>query len=258
MHVCAEEWRSDSFNFWSFDRSADELLGREFVMSVEAEESDAEQLLLEVLTRLQRIIGRRNDSSSIESFDRLLARHEAMHDRTKPLVVADLDHSRDVWQWTLRLDPQASFELQAAALFHDIERLRSEADARIEHLARDYQAFKNEHARAGGDLAYATLLDSGCDREKSRRVADLVATHEVRGSGDAATLGDADALSFLSFNSPGYFDYFGSEQGKKKVAYTLGRLRSESRRHLATFRLRSDVAAAVADVVREEQTVGRS
>ncbi|HEY4572453.1 MAG TPA: DUF4202 domain-containing protein, partial [Thermoanaerobaculia bacterium] len=59
-------------------------------------------------------------------------------------------------------------------------------------------------------------------------------------------LNDADALSFLSLNSAGYLDYFGPEATRRKVAYTLRRLRPEGRQYLDGLRLRPAVAAAVA------------
>ena len=58
-------------------------------------------------------------------------------------------------------------------------------------------------------------------------------------------LNDADALSFFSLNSVGYLDYFGPEQTRKKVAYSLSRLRPDARRYLAGLRLPSAVAAAI-------------
>jgi hypothetical protein len=113
----------------------------------------AGRAVVEILTRYQRLTPRRNAASSPPWFTRALAVHRAMHDPRKPLVLADLDHAIDTWQWTLRLDPEAGAAVQLAALFHDIERLWSEADRRVEHLAPDYQAFKDEHARAGAPSA---------------------------------------------------------------------------------------------------------
>src|SRR5205814_582070 len=82
-------------------------------------------------------------------FDKVLARHCELHDMNKPLVAADFDHARDTWRWVLRLAPHASLAVQVAALFHDVERLASESEARIEHRAADYEAFKKAHAAAG-------------------------------------------------------------------------------------------------------------
>lgn len=203
---------------------------------------DAGAIACEVLTRFQRFVERRNAASRTAVFDAVLAAHRRMHDVTKPLVKADLDHALDAWQWLLRLAPQASLAVQLAALFHDIERLESEADRRVEQHAPDYQAFKDAHARRGGDVAYDVLVSAGVDRTTALRTRAIVATHERRGADpDVDLLNDADALSFFSLNSAGYADYFGPAQTRKKVAYTLGRLGPSARARLAGVRLRSDV-----------------
>jgi hypothetical protein len=199
---------------------------------------------MEVLNRCQRAIGRRNRHSHGQLFDRVLRRHRALHDLDKPLVRADYNHAVDVWQWMLRLDGSASLAAQLAALFHDIERLASEADVRIEHLAPDYQDFKDAHARAGAATTRQILLDAGVPTAVCDRVTELVAAHERQSADpEVALLNDADALSFFSLNSSGYADYYGPEQTKKKVAYTLARMRDAARAKLASVRLRADVAA---------------
>jgi hypothetical protein len=196
---------------------------------------------------------RRNAASRNALFDRTLAEHRALHDLAKPLVRADFNHALDVWQWVLRLAPGVDLTLQIAALFHDVERLTSEADARIEHQAPDYQAFKNAHARQSATLADAALQRAGVDEETRRGISRLIAGHEqppVAGdpqAEDLALLNDADALSFLSLNSPGYLDYFGPAQTRRKVAYTVRRLAASTRRYITGMRLLPQIAAAVAD-----------
>jgi hypothetical protein len=200
---------------------------------------------LEIATRYQRWFWRRNESSLGARFDAVLEKHRAMHDLGRPLVKADYEHALDTWQWVLRLCAVASLELQLAALLHDIERLESEADVRVEHRAADYQSFKDAHAARGGELAYRLLRRADIDEETSARVREMVARHERRSD---AVLSDADALSFFSLNSPGYLAYFGSEQTRRKVAYTLGRLGDEARRALEHVRLCPVIAALVAEV----------
>jgi hypothetical protein len=184
-------------------------------------------------------VGRRNAASATPLFDRVLERHRAHHDLGKPLVRADWAHAVDVWQWVIRLDPEAGLAVQLAALFHDVERLVSEADVRVEHRADDYQAFKDEHARRGAEMADQALTAAGVDARTRDQTARLIAGHE-RG---LSLLSDADALSFFSLNSPGYRDYFGPEATRKKIAWTLARLRPEARERLETVRLRPDIAA---------------
>ena len=90
------------------------------------------------------------------------------------------------------------------------------------------------------------------DPETAASAARLIAGHErppTAGDPDAAglaLLNDADALSFFSLNSVGYLDYSGPEPTRRKVAWTLRRLRPAARRHLAGMRLVPEIAAAVA------------
>src|SRR5436305_48053 len=93
------------------------------------------------------------------------------------------------------------------------------------------------------------------------RAARLIAGHErppAPGDPDAAglaLLNDADALSFFSLNSVGYLDYFGPEPTRRKVAWTLRRLRPAARRHLAGMRLVPEVRSALAELEAPEEDV---
>lgn len=246
-HLSASEWDRPDFDSFRFDYAVDEVAARPpFTLRIADDRGERAQFPLEVLNRCQRLIDRRNGHSHGQQFDRILRRHRELHDLAKPLVRADYNHALDVWQWVLRLDGSASLALQLAALFHDIERLVSEPDRRIEHLAANYQSFKDAHARAGAEMTRELLAKAGVAEPVRDRVAFLVDGHE-RASHDAevALLNDADALSFFSLNSSGYADYFGPEQTRKKVAYSWNRLRPESRAKLATVRLRPDVEELV-------------
>lgn len=247
-HLHARDWRRADFDLWTFDCSVDALAAEPFILSVAATTGD-EDVPLEVLNRCQRHVRRRNRHSQNATFSRVLRAHAALHDLDKPLVRADYNHALDVWQWTLRLDGDASCAVQTAALFHDVERLVSEADARVEHLAADYQQFKDAHARAGAVMADRVLAEAGVDASLRNEVAELIASHERRDGGPGvATLNDADALSFFCLNSPGYLDYFGPEQTRQKLAYTWNRMGAAARTRMRGIRLRPDVRALMEEV----------
>jgi hypothetical protein len=183
-----------------------------------------------VALRYQRLWPRTNALSGGHAFARVLAAHRELHDCRLPLVRADHEHALDVWQWVLRLAPDASFALQVAALFHDIERLSTEARARVEQHAPDYLAFKLAHADRGSVLTCRALLGL-CDPPVLARVRELVARHEQPDQDlDLQTLNDADALSFFSLNSAGFLAYFGEPHTEHKVRYTLLRMRSTAAR----------------------------
>jgi hypothetical protein len=243
--IDARAWTSPSANFFEFDSAVLDTDPTALIIAGPAELLP--QVALEVLTRYQSLQDRRNASSRTPQFDALLALHRDMHPLSKPLVRADFAHALDTWQWTLRLAHQASFEVQSAALFHDVERLVSECDARIEQHATDYQGFKDAHARAGSAVLLEVLGAVGVEPSRAVRACWLVAHHE-RQSGDEelALLNDADALSFFSLNAFGYLNYFGRAQTKMKVAYTLARLRPHARARLREVRLPGPVREMLA------------
>ncbi|MBC7171835.1 MAG: DUF4202 family protein [Polyangiaceae bacterium] len=200
----------------------------------------------QILTRYQWLVSRRNAQSANGHFDELLAIHASLHDMEKPLVRADRIHALDTWQWTLRLDPSAGIAVQIAALFHDIERLVSEPDRRVEQHALDYRNFKRAHARGSANMLREVVGSTKTPSEVLERAARLVVTHEERGDDpDLRLLNDADALSFFSRNSDGFLRYYGEAHTRAKVRFTLGRLGRSARKRLARIRLRPEIARLI-------------
>lgn len=254
VDVDAGSWCRGAVDLYHLDHRVDALADQGLV-TVHVTGEGALRAAPEVLTRCQRWVGRRNARSRDPGFDQVLALHRRLHDRDrglqKPLVRADYNHSLDVWQWLLRLCPEAGAAVQIAALFHDIERLASEADARIEHQAigaGGYDAFKHAHARGGARMAHDALGTIGLGDDVRARVAHLIEQHERRhdpGDPELAALGDADGLSFFSLNSAGFLDYYGLAHTRHKIAWTLARLGVRARLCLPRVRLRPDVARLV-------------
>ncbi len=261
-------WNDTSRDFPPFDAHVEDLARHgPATIVLRGEAVECLRASHEMLTRWQRLLDRRSGESRTRAFDELLGRFRSMHDMEKPLAVADHRHAIDTWQWVLRLAPDAPGSLQIAALLHDVERLESESDARVEHLRPDYAAFKRSHAHRGAQIASALARECGFDEGTCERVGDLVRHHETSGEdADLALLNDADALSFFSQNSSGYLDYFGPDQTRRKIAYTLGRMRGPARSRLGRrvsgaagvwsepegIRLRADVAA----LLREHRAKG--
>ena len=247
VSVDLRAWHAGEVDFYWVDAQADALAERGLV-PVEAAGEAASRL--ELLTRCQRWIGRRNQHSQTTWFDALLQFHRSMHDRARPLVRADHNHALDAWQWLLRLDPDASAAVQVAALFHDVERLRSEADSRFEHLAEEYDAFKRRHAEQGGQIMREVLSGSPVPAEIARRAVKLVSCGDRLpdvlgdgvGDGELELLEDADCLSFFSLNSPGFLDYYGASHTTRKISWTMRRLSLRACAFLPSIRLRPDVA----------------
>jgi hypothetical protein len=262
LRLDADAWRQEDFDLLGFDDLVWQrttpfgachvcLFTRD---AQRAEELGGRRLLnvtRQVVTRLQRFLRWRNVASATPTFARALALLDRLHDRGKPLVAADHAHALDTWRWTLRLERDASLAVQLAALFHDVERLASEADVRVEQHAADYPAFKAAHARAGARVVLDLMIGIGASADEARRAAALVAAHEGGAPPDRETalLANADALSFFSLNASGFLRYYGPAHTRRKVAYTLARLDAQGRRELARVKLSGAIRRLVDEAV---------
>jgi hypothetical protein len=107
-------------------------------------------------------------------------------------------HLERTLAWTIELDPDASEEVQIAALGHDMERAFPEGSPRWE-AARGWQdplydiAHTERSARFVGDF----LRDHGVPEPSVREVVRLILAHESGGWHDADVIQAADSLSFL-------------------------------------------------------------
>jgi hypothetical protein len=148
----------------------------------------------------------------------------------------------------LRLSSDASPALQIAALFHDIERLQSEADVRSEYLASDYARFKREHAVEGAAQLSSLLADLDLPAALLGRAQELVARHEQPcDDTELRLLNNADSLSFFALNSAGFLAYYGPEHTRTKVAYTWERMQPSARAMLSEVRLEAPLRCMLDD-----------
>lgn len=284
VRLDARDWNRGAIDPLRLDERVDRLAaGGPFHLVLAGAPGELRRARGEVALRCQRWKGRRNRASMGEGFGRVLRRHRAIHDLDRPLVRADYRHALDTWQWVLRLEPGASLAVQIAALFHDVERLASEADARPESGADGdgeggYGTYKARHARASATAAREALAELPVPPGTARAAVELIAAHDRPGGveglarqrsgrpgqGELALLEDADALSFLTLNALGYRGYHGPERAARKTAWTLRRLSSRGWRHLGGASLDPGVAALVrrateeAVLPREEEGSGEA
>jgi hypothetical protein len=225
-------WRG-SFDFSRFDEIIEQCRP---VGTIAVRGDDSVGVACEMLTRYQRFIVRRNEASSTGVFDDVLTLHATLYDSG---LEVELAHALDTWQWTLRLDPDASLAVQVAALFHDVERLDKDARERMEHRAPERGVDKGPPSAAS--LRAASLLEeAGLFAGAIAQVEEILAGAEPRAR-EVSTLDEADALSFLSLESSPYADHFGLAQTRRKVTHTIGRLGPRAREKVALLRLRPDI-----------------
>lgn len=194
--VDSRDWLS-STDVRAFDAAV--LASPSDTISVRGPRGGVEAAAAEVLTRYQRLLGRRNRASRAPVFDAVLRAHGALDPRERALGL-------DAWQWALRLAPDASLAAQIAALFH----------------------------RADEDTCARALRAAGVDEVVARRVAGIL---DGGGDGDAVTARDATALAFLSLESAECFDAHGAAAARRAIARTSAALGRAARAKLVFLRL---------------------
>jgi hypothetical protein len=135
----------------------------------------------------------------------------------------DRIHSIHTRKWVLRLKPNASIELQIAALGHDIDRTNDLRRIRSENY-EDYEEYKKEHALLSAEILGDELIKHGIDLELVDKVKRIVEKHEVGGDEESDILKVADSLSFFEDNIELYYRTRGRDRTKFKIKFMYERL----------------------------------
>ena len=219
--------------------AARELPPPDSVVVVAENPEEGARLGLQLLTRYQHRIARRNTASGAPEFDQVLRRHRHLHDLSQLFVRADYVHALDTWQWVLRLEPEASLPLQIAALFHDVERPIVEPASRSEPVGPSYQALKDAHARAGARLTRLWLSNLDLDPRSLRAAELLIEAHERPATTrEQGILNQADALSFISRGT----EFYPASLLSWRLRRATGRLEREGLERLPLIRCAPEVS----------------
>jgi hypothetical protein len=131
-------------------------------------------------------------------------------------------HSQSVWQWVLKLRPDADIALQIAALGHDID--RSFEDYRIMKAKfATYDEYKKEHALLSAKITCDILKKHNFDQATIDKVKNLIENHEVGGEGDVEVLKEADSITFFS-SLPHYRQTHTQKETTDKIKFMYNRL----------------------------------
>ncbi len=160
-------------------------------------------------------------------------KHDLLPILARSPVPEDRAHALNVLAWVKRLQPDADFALQVAALCHDIE--RADEYKRIRRADFDsYDAFKQAHARRSADVADMFLRSYPLPGDVRSRIYFLIANHEfgVPGDNELSVLKDADSLSFFEVNLPAYFQREGTRETLARLQWGFNRLSDNARQLL--------------------------
>jgi hypothetical protein len=254
--ITCEEWLDPAADLLQFDerlQAAEKRTqpGNSFLLSVSGPRTILREVSKQVFTRYQRLFQRRNRHSRSNLFTSVLARHRELQRLAPPAHSAEFDHALDIWQWVLRLHPEASDALQVAALFHHIASPADGGDLHSEDTTEARRTIQRPGWEANVEMLGRCLAELQLPREPVERAARLISGQDPADDGELDILANARALSFLAVNSSAFLRRYGVDRAASKVGIMVRRMNEQVRGLLPGIRLDPRVHELVLEALRD-------
>jgi hypothetical protein len=142
-------------------------------------------------------------------------------------IKEELNHSRLVLKWLLKLKPDADEALKIAAISHDIDRAITKITEKDLEDYSKIDEFKKQHALRSARFISEILKKHDYSNDFIEKVKHLVENHEIGGDMETNFLTDADSLAYFEYNIPFYLIRNGKERTKEKIKFMYKRLSFE-------------------------------
>jgi len=154
-------------------------------------------------------------------------------------IEEDPKHSILTRKWLLKICPDASEDMQIAALAHDIERA---VPPRIRGIpGENYDQTKQRHAKRSADIAAKIMEEIGFIKEDIAKVKHLIENHEVGGDKESDYLRDADSIAYFEYNVNLYFKRNGAEKTKDKIMFMFGRCSERAKKMIQQIDFKPEI-----------------
>lgn len=152
-------------------------------------------------------------------------------------IATDPAHSVNTYEWLLKLDQNASEELQIAALAHDIDRAIDPSV--VQKKDESYDSYKVRHALRSSKLIADLMIKHGYSKNSIEKTSLLVKNHEVGGDKDMNTLADADSISYFDTNIDWYYGVKGPEKTKNKIIFMYQRVSPRAKKIIGSLKFKN-------------------
>lgn len=152
-------------------------------------------------------------------------------------LATDPAHSQNTYEWLMKLDDNASEELQIAALAHDIDRAIDPSVIQEEN--ESYDNYKVRHANRSAKLIADLMAKYGYSQDSIKKTSLYVKNHEVGGDKDINTLTDTDSISYFNTNIDWYYEVKGPEKTKVKIIFMYQRVSPRAKKIISSLRFKN-------------------
>jgi hypothetical protein len=165
-------------------------------------------------------------------------------------IGTDPEHSISTHKWVLKLCPNASEELQIAALGHDIER---GVNPRVgKKNFGSYEEYKVEHMKRSSEIIGELMRKFDYSEDSVLKVQKLVGKHEIGGNEETDYLMDSDSISYFESNIILYYKRAGFERTKFKIKYMYTRASERAKGCIKNIKYPSEIQKIFDSVLEKE------
>ena len=167
----------------------------------------------------------------------------------------ELPHGLNTKKWLLKIYPGADWELQIAALAHDIERavpnIPNMTPPIIKKLeGEDYANYKRRHAIRSAKIVKHIMETYLFSENDTQRVYDAIAFHdnpELTNNKDAVAISDADSVRYFDTGLPNYIEAYGVDSAKTKALFMYQRVSKKAKRAIDKLNFHPEVKKHLID-----------
>jgi hypothetical protein len=155
------------------------------------------------------------------------------------LGTKELAHGEETKEWLLKIDPKADWQLQIAALAHDIERA---VPPKLKiHTDEKYGYYKARHAKRSATIVGQILRQEGFRNQDVSRIMNAIEKHEIGGDNDSDLVRDADSIRWFDKGHINYINVFGMDSAKTKGLWMYKRTTIETKRLIDDMPYENDI-----------------
>ncbi len=147
----------------------------------------------------------------------------------------ELVHGQETKDWFLKIVPDAYWQLQIAALAHDIERAVPYIEGMtppkvLRTETQTYDEYKALHAKRSAQIIKHIMKHLQFEEQDIKTVTDAIKKHEVGGDSNSDFVRDADSIRWFDKGYNNYISKYGTEGACEKGWWMYKRACPETKR----------------------------
>lgn len=166
-------------------------------------------------------------------------------------IDGEKEHALAVLSWVRKINPNPSPELEASAIFHDVDRIVTPGVGggfKGDRNSPEYEEHKKAHARRSAAYITPLIAQEGLPQDSVDRINFLITHHDDTGKevesfndNDLNTLVAADSFAFFTSIAPKLYAAEGEARLKDKVRFMVEKMPQFARNMLAEQTLDNEV-----------------